>query len=89
MWYVYLNRDQQYLRSYRSHNLWLNIYHKKLRTPKIMAWHIAVLKRMSKSCSGVSAKSFIFQTTVPWHTSYLLANQCVCGWPGNDRDLNC
>ena len=55
MWYLYLRRDQHYLRSYRTHNLWLNMYHKKLRIPKINAWHVAVMRRMAKSVSTVSA----------------------------------
>lgn len=54
MWYMYLRRDQHYLRSYRTHNLWLDMYHKKMRVPKMMAWHVALLRRMSKSVSGVS-----------------------------------
>ena len=54
MWYNYLRRDQQYLRSYRTHNLWLDIYHKKMRCPKIQTFHVAVLRRMAKSVSGVS-----------------------------------
>ena len=58
MWYLYLRRDQQYLRSYRTHNLWLDTYHKKMRAPKINAWHVSVLRRMAKSVSGVSTKLF-------------------------------
>ena len=54
MWYLYLRRDQHYLRSYRSNNLWLDTYAKKMRQPKINAWHVALLRRMSKSVSGVS-----------------------------------
>ena len=54
MWYLYLRRDQHYLRSYRTHNLWLNMYHKKMRIPKINAWHVAIMRRMSKSVSTVS-----------------------------------
>ena len=54
MWYVDLRRDQHYLRSYRTNNLWLDIYNKKMRTPKINAWHVAVIRRMSKSLPGVS-----------------------------------
>lgn len=56
MWYVYLRRDQQYLRSYRTHNLWLDSYNKKMRQPKINAWHVAVLRKMAKSVSGVSTR---------------------------------
>jgi len=51
---LYLRRDQHYLRSYRTHNLWLNMYHKKMRIPKINAWHVAIMRRMAKSVSTVS-----------------------------------
>ena len=54
MWYLYLRRDQQYLRSYRTHNLWLDTYALKMRAPKIQAFHVALLRRLSKSVSGVS-----------------------------------
>ena len=57
MWYAYLNREQHYLRSYRSHNLWLDYYHKKMRTPRAHAFHIGVFKRLAKTYSGVSASS--------------------------------
>jgi len=52
MWYAYLNRNQLYMRSYRTHNLWLDQYMKKLRTPRVAAFHIGVFKRMAKSYSG-------------------------------------
>ena len=54
MWYMYLRRDQNYLRSYRTHNLWLDTYALKMRQPKINVWHVAILRRMAKSVSGVS-----------------------------------
>ena len=54
MWYTYLRRDQAYLRSYRTHNLWLNMYAENMRTPKISSLHIAFFKKMAKSYSGVS-----------------------------------
>ena len=57
MWYTYLNREQHYLRSYRSHNLWLDYYHKKMRTPRAHAFHIGVFKRLAKTYSGVSTPS--------------------------------
>lgn len=60
MWYLYLRRDQHYLRSYRSNNLWLDTYAKKMRQPKINAWHVALLRRMSKSVSGVSTPTQLF-----------------------------
>ena len=59
MWYLYLRRDQHYLRSYRTHNLWLDIYAKKVRQPKINMWHVAVLRKMSKSVSGVSKENLL------------------------------
>ena len=58
MWYLYLRRDQQYLRSYRTHNLWLDQYAKKLRAPKIQMLHVAFMRRMAKSVSGVSNSRF-------------------------------
>jgi len=54
-WYTHLNRDQAYLRSYRTHNLWLDQYHRKIRTSRITPFHIGVLKRLGKTYSGVSA----------------------------------
>jgi len=54
MWYSYLNRDQPYLRSYRTNNLWLDQYHKKLRCPRVTAFHIGVFKRMGKTFSDKS-----------------------------------
>ena len=62
MWYLYLRRDQHYLRSYRTHNLWLDTYAKKMRQPKISAWHVAVMRKLSKSVSGVSTQlALIFE----------------------------
>ena len=55
MWYVYLNREQHYLRSYRTHNLWLDHYNKKIRTPKVTAFHLGLFKRLAKTYSGVSS----------------------------------
>ena len=49
---VNLNRAQPYLKSYRTHNLWLDHYMKKLRTPRIHAFHIGFFKRMANSNSG-------------------------------------
>ncbi len=40
------------MRSYRTHNLWLDMYQKKIRTPRVHAFHIGVFKRMAKSYSG-------------------------------------
>jgi hypothetical protein len=52
MWYTYLNRNQLYMRSYRTHNLWLDQYMKKIRTPRVHAFHIGLFKRMGKTYSG-------------------------------------
>ena len=53
-WYTYLNREQPYLRSYRTHNLWLNQYHEKIRTSRLVPFHLSILKRLGKTYSGVS-----------------------------------
>ena len=65
MWYLYLRRDQHYLRSYRTHNLWLDTYAKKMRQPKISAWHVAVMRKLSKSVSGVSTQQALIFLTQP------------------------
>ena len=54
MWYYYLNREQCYLRSYRTHNLWLDMYMKKIRTPRVHNFHIGIFKRLAKTYSGVN-----------------------------------
>ena len=54
MYYKYLNREQHYLRSFRTHNLWFDVYMVKARTPRVTSFHVATLKRMAKSYSGVS-----------------------------------
>lgn len=54
MWYAYLNREQHYLRSYRTHNLWFDQYQKKLRVPRATPFHIGLFKRLGKTYSGVS-----------------------------------
>ena len=54
MYYNYLNRDQPYLRSYRTHNLWFDQYQKKVRCPRVTSFHIGFFKRMGKTYSGVS-----------------------------------
>lgn len=63
MWYLYLRRDQHYMRSFRTHNLWLDTYAKKMRAPKVTAFHVSILKRLSKSVSGVSLHSQSQQPT--------------------------
>merc|ERR1719454_1041688 len=60
MWYNYLNREQAYLRSYRSHNLWLDQYQKTIRTPRAQAFHMQVFKRLAKSYSGNRVAIMIF-----------------------------
>ena len=54
MWYNYLDRSKHYMRSYRTHNLWLDHYSIKNRTPRVQAQHIMAFKRLAKSYSGVS-----------------------------------
>ena len=54
MWYQDLRRDQHYLKSWRTHNLWLDHFYVKARMNRIQAFHIGLLMRMSKSISGVS-----------------------------------
>ena len=54
MYYNYLNREQLYLKSYRTHNLWFDQYQKKARVPRVTAFHIGFFKRLGKSYSGVS-----------------------------------
>ena len=76
MWYMYLRRDQQYLRSYRTHNLWLDSYHKKMRQPKINAIHVAFLRRMSKSVSAVSSGTPSTMIVVPWQCQHVSASIC-------------
>lgn len=60
MWYTYLNREQHYLRSYRTHNLWLDYYQKKIRTPRVTSFHLGVFKRLAKTYSGVSNGRALF-----------------------------
>ena len=59
MYYNYLNRDQLYLRSYRTHNLWFCQYQEKVRQPRVVSFHIGFMKRMAKSYSSVSANKRI------------------------------
>ena len=54
MYYNYLDRQKHYLRSFRTHNLWLNQYQTKMRTPRVQAFHITAFKRLAKSYSCVS-----------------------------------
>ena len=63
MWYNYLNRDQPYLRSYRTHNLWLDQYHKMMRTQRIQGFHIGLFKRMAKTYSGARVMATLWGFT--------------------------
>ena len=60
MYYNYLNRDQLYLRSYRTHNLWFDQYQEKVRQPRINSFHIGFMKRMAKNYSAVSVIRLCF-----------------------------
>ena len=63
MWYVHLNRSQPYLRSFRTHNLWLDQYSKKIRAPRVHAFHIGILKRLAKSYSTTRVVAFFWGLT--------------------------
>ena len=63
MWYNYLRRDQKYLKSWRTHNLWLDNYHKLANTQRIQPFHIAFFKRMAKTYSGQRIMSFLWGIT--------------------------
>ena len=58
MWYNYLKRDQPYLRSYRTHNLWLDQYHEKIREHRIVNL-FAIFRRMTKSYSGARVTAVV------------------------------
>jgi len=87
MWYLYLNRDTHYLRSYRTHNLWFDYYQKKARQPRVTAFHLGLFKRLAKTYSGVSNYKLLTSSTVLWKlqiiekclTSYRLVLRQVCG----------
>ena len=72
MYYNYLNRDQPYLRSYRTQNLWLDQYQEKIRTPRITAFHIGFLKRMGKSYSGTRVMANLWGLTFCAGVKFLL-----------------
>ena len=63
MWYIHLNRNQLYMRSYRTHNLWLDQYQKKIRTPRVHSFHIGLFKRLGKSYSGSRVIAFMWGFT--------------------------
>ena len=71
MWYTYLNRNQHYLRSYRTHNLWFRFDAMKARTPRVHTFTYGALKRIAKTYSGVS---FTWITALPIPT---LLNACL------------
>ena len=54
MWYTHLNRNQHYLRAYRTHNLWLDYSHLKTRTARVAGLQASFVKRIAKTYSGVS-----------------------------------
>ena len=62
MYYKYLDREQPYLRSYRTHNLWFDQY--LARTQRMTSFHLGVFKRMGKSHSGVSKFFRLIHTCV-------------------------
>ena len=73
MWYNYLRRDQPYLRSYRTHNLWLNQYHRKIRTQRHTPFHIHIMKRMAKSYSGTRVMANLWGITFIGIVKFLLS----------------
>ena len=79
-WYTHLNRDIPYLRSYRTHNLWLDQYHKKIRAPRVQAFHIGILKRLGKTYSGVSMLFLLtIEATYCRQHLWVLVNLCDNG----------
>ena len=77
MWYLYLNRDTHYLRSYRTHNLWFDYYQKKARQPRVTAFHLGLFKRLAKTYSGVSFRMYLVPPTV-----------CIGGCRSNSKLTN-
>ena len=45
------------MRSYRTHNLWFDYYHLKTRVPRVIGYSTGLVKRMSKTYSGVSCRA--------------------------------
>ena len=80
-WYTHLNRDQGYLRSYRSHNLWLDQYHKKIRQPRITPMHSSILKRLGKTYSGVSALFDLTRASTVTSASFTVLPSQPWEWP--------
>lgn len=86
-WYLYLNRDQQYQRSYRTHNLWLDQYAKKMRTPRVHALHIGLMRKLAKNYSNVSFIRKEFSTLNGLYSQFLLFHSiasCSLLRVGND-----
>ena len=73
MWYTYLKRDQPYLRSYRTHNLWLDQYHKKIRTQRVTPFHINFFKRMAKTYSGSRVMANLWGLTFCGAVKFILS----------------
>ena len=73
MWYTYLRRDQPYLRSYRTHNLWLDQYHNKIKTQRNTPFHINFLKRMSKTYSGTRVMANLWGITLIGVIKFLIS----------------
>ncbi len=95
MWYVHLNREQHYLRSYRSHNLWFDQYAEKARTPRVVNFHIAVFKRLAKTYSGVSNRTMLYYNLCLFGSRNLTLTLVSYGlllvgidWLRNDQSCN-
>lgn len=52
------------MRSYRTHNLWLDQYQKKMRTPRVHNFHIGIFKRLGKTYSGSRVMACLWGFTV-------------------------
>lgn len=51
------------MRSYRTHNLWFDQYQKKVRTPRITAFHLGIFKRLGKTYSGTRVMAWMWGLT--------------------------
>ena len=52
------------MRHYKTQNLWFDQYQKKVRTPRVHAFHLAFMRRMAKSYSAVSLLILIIQQRI-------------------------
>lgn len=68
MYYRYLDREQPYLRSYRTHNLWFDQY--LARTQRVTHFHLGFFKRMGKSHSGVSFFVSLIMTFLSYRSEF-------------------